>query len=149
MIYFYWSIIVHKFWVWWYTTKVCWVLTKRCFFHDLSKFSTKEAKIFSKTFPNLRYSRYGEKSYDDLLRSVEPAVEHHYLHNSHHPEHYSDGIKSMTLLDQLEMVCDWAASIKKHNKASLSESLDVNAERFGYSMQYKNNLRRLIEEAQL
>jgi hypothetical protein len=46
---------------------------------------------------------------------VAPALEHHYRHNTHHPEHYgNEGIAGMDLFDVVEMVCDWMAATRRN-----------------------------------
>lgn len=43
----------------------------------------------------------GCDEYRACLREMKPALEHHYASNSHHPEHYSNGIQGMSLFDLL------------------------------------------------
>jgi hypothetical protein len=42
--------------------------------------------------------------------------QHHWHCNRHHPEHYSDGVSAMTLVDVIEMLCDWV--IEGHEKTN-------------------------------
>lgn len=62
-----------------------------------------------------------------------PALRHHYDNSRHHPEHFYDGIKSMDLIDLLEMLADWHAAGFRHADGSLAKSLAINKERFGIS----------------
>jgi hypothetical protein len=68
--------------------------------------------------PNLKENEYLDNGYnaDMMNRDFQTALEHHYRKNSHHPESHKDGIKGMTLLDQLEMLADWTASCRRQKK---------------------------------
>lgn len=54
------------------------------------------------------------------------AIELHWKHNEHHPEHFSD-IKEMNRLNRLEMVCDWAARALQY-KTDLLEFVEKRQE---------------------
>jgi hypothetical protein len=68
-------------------------------------------------------------------------LEHHYEHNSHHPEHYPSGITGMSLLDVMEMLIDWKAASERHTDGDIMRSIEQNQERFGYS----DDLRSIFE----
>ena len=74
------------------------------------------------------------------------ALKHHYAANSHHPEHYENGIDGMTLIDVLEMLCDWKAATERHADGDIMRSLEVNRERFGISDQLANILANTVRE---
>lgn len=121
----------HKAWVFWYMMRVCWSLFRRAIRHDMSKYSRYEAPYFERSLPLLRSLEYGSPEYKAAIESLGPALQHHYEMNSHHPEHHSVyGIDAMTLLDQIEMLCDWKAAGKRHKTGSMGKSLEVNATRF-------------------
>ena len=50
-------------------------------------------------------------------------------------------VNGMTLIDLLEMFCDWKASSLRHNDGNIRKSIELNAERFSMSPQ----LRRVFE----
>ena len=58
------------------------------------------------------------------------ALKHHYEINSHHPEHYEEGIDGMTLFDLVEMFCDWKAASLRHSDGNFISSLEYNKKRF-------------------
>lgn len=103
--------------------------------HDLSKFHAPEKPIFDEMTPKLKDSTYGSEEYKGFLASMKPALDNHYAHNSHHPEHYPNGIDGMSLLDLLEMLCDWKAAGERHANGSIARSLDINKGRFKISDQ--------------
>jgi hypothetical protein len=78
--------------------------------HDQSKLVSPEKEAFDELTPKLAGLTYGSDEYRACLRSMKPAISHHHAANSHHPEHFADGIKGMSLLDLVELICDWKAA---------------------------------------
>ena len=74
-----------------------------------------------------------------------PAIAHHYQHNRHHPEHFAHGVPDMTLLDLLEMLCDWKSASLRHDDGSIYTSLEINQQRFGYSYELAGILRNTVD----
>jgi Family of unknown function (DUF5662) len=111
--------------------------------HDATKLSRPEVEAFTNAAP-LKDMVYGSPEYQKSLDDLKPALEHHYRANSHHPQHYTMGIDGMSLVDIIEMFCDWSASSKRNKDGNLSNSIDINAERFNMSPQlvqiFKNSL---------
>lgn len=126
----------HKLWVAWYICKVCTALIRRAIVHDLSKYSSHEAPYFERALPRLRNLEYGTEEYREAISSLGPALSHHYNNNTHHPEYWAmrdkPGVYLMSDLDRLEMLCDWAAAVRRHKTGDLGKSISINAERFGY-----------------
>ena len=112
---------------------VCAELHGRCLSHDQSKLGPPEVNTFVEFTPKLRGSTYGSDEYNGFLAAMKPALDNHYANNRHHPEHFKNGIRGMTLIDLLEMMCDWLAATKRHADGDLYRSIELNAERFGYS----------------
>ena len=135
----------HKTWVAWYLIKACRALLWRALVHDLSKYSRKEAPYFEKALPQLRALEYGSEEYKAAIASLGPALQHHYFVNSHHPEHWQ-GIKYMSPLDLIEMLCDWKAATRRHATGDMSKSLSINAERFYYDQDHEIAFRRDARE---
>lgn len=113
-------------------------LVQRAASHDNSKFSEEEADLFIKMTPLLRQSTYGSEEYKQFLKELTPALDHHYQTNSHHPEHYENGIKDMDLIDLIEMLCDWYAATERHEDGNIFKSIEINQERFCYSDELKS-----------
>lgn len=110
-------------------------LHDRADMHDLSKLSSPEKEAYDELTPRLVGLTYGSDEYRATLREMKPAIKHHYEANTHHPEHYPDGIAGMDLLDLVEMLCDWAAASLRHKDGDFAKSLQINKERFGISDQ--------------
>lgn len=107
-------------------------LMERAHTHDLSKLQEPERALFDKYTPLLRGTTYGSDQYKAYLKEMGEALAHHYAANRHHPEHFENGIKDMTLVDVLEMLSDWKAATLRHADGDLERSISQNAERFGY-----------------
>lgn len=110
-------------------------LIKRGEQHDQSKLESPEVELFTEFTPKLAASTYGSEEYEGFRKAMRPALDHHYAKNSHHPEHWPNGINDMNLLDLLEMFCDWKAAGERHHNGNILKSIDVNANRFGISPQ--------------
>lgn len=99
--------------------------------HDLSKLKAPEKELFDEMTPILKTLEYGSDEYKASLAKLKPALDHHYANNSHHPEHYQNGIKGMDLFDLVEMFCDWMAATERTASGDIRKSLGINQSRFG------------------
>lgn len=115
--------------------------------HDDSKLLSPEKQVFDEFTPKLKTSEYGSEEYKSFLNhpDMKMALKHHYEKNSHHPEHYENGIKGMNLIDLIEMICDWKASSERHQSGDLKKSIMFNQKRFGYSDELKDILLNTVE----
>ena len=105
-------------------------LLRRTAWHDLSKLFSPEKILFDEYSPRLNETEYGTPEYQEALDSLKPAVEHHYAENPHHPEHHENGLMDMTLVDLLEMFCDWKAASGRTRNGDFLNSIAINEERF-------------------
>lgn len=103
--------------------------------HDRSKTLPPEVDTFDEFTHKLKDATYGSEEYKGFLREMKPALDHHYANNRHHPEHYDNGINGMTLVDLIEMICDWKAATERMDNGDLDKSLQTQKERFGISDQ--------------
>lgn len=115
-------------------------LSDKAEYHDASKLGDDEFSIYVKYTPKLAECTYGSPEYKQNLKEMKPALDHHYAENDHHPEHFANGIKDMTLVNILEMLCDWKAASMRHPDSNFIESIEKNQERFGYSDDVKQIL---------
>ncbi|MEE3344477.1 MAG: DUF5662 family protein [Bacilli bacterium] len=125
-------------------------LTQRGIDHDKTKLESPEAEGFAEVNDKLKHLTYGTPEYEENLKSLQTTLQHHYAKNKHHPEHYKNGVNDMTLIDLLEMICDWKASTWRQHDGNLLQSLEKNATRYGISKQLlqilKNTAVMLDEE---
>ena len=122
--------------------------------HDDSKLKNPERDIFIEYTPKLKGTTYGSDEYKKYLKEMKVALDHHYSKNKHHPEFndingYSfqtlnDPIRSMDLLDIVEMLFDWYAATKRHADGNIGKSIDNNEKRFGINSQLSQLFRNTI-----
>lgn len=114
--------------------------------HDQSKLVEPEVAAFTSYTALLASMTYGSKEYHDVKNGpLGRAIEHHYAHNRHHPEHFKDGVNDMTLVDLVEMLCDWKASSERHHDGNIRKSIEINADRFNISPQLVRILENTLE----
>lgn len=117
--------------------------------HDASKLESPEVDLFAEITPMLAELTYGSEEYQESLDKLKPALDHHYASNRHHPEHFVNGVNDMTLVDLIEMFCDWKASSLRQNDGNLLKSIEISAERFNIDPQLKQiliNTARMVDE---
>lgn len=114
--------------------------------HDLTKLYSPEKEYFDKYTPSLIDLEYGSDAYKESLTRLVEALSHHYSHNSHHPEYYTHGVSEMSLMDIVEMLCDWKASSERHSDGNIHKSIEINVERFGIDSQLAAILKRTAIE---
>lgn len=114
--------------------------------HDRSKLEHPEVQVFARYISKLEESTYGGKEYNRLFGEMKEAIGHHHARNQHHPEFHDEGMDGMTLVDLVEMFCDWIAATKRHRDGDILRSVEVNAKRFGISDQLRRIFLNTIRE---
>ena len=97
------------------------LLLKRAINHDKSKLEEPELSWWKEMDKEPRYP-YGSEEYKQKIKRWDKVFKHHYKYNRHHPEHYEYGISEMTLVDIVEMMCDW---LGYKDTIAISEALKV------------------------
>lgn len=116
------SMLVRK-----YISAIIEELNKRKDVHDISKLLLPEKEAFDTVVPKLKNLIYGSEEYHAATKELGEALKHHYACNSHHPEHWIDGVLAMDLVDIIEMLCDWMAAGERHEpKTGIHKSMDIN-----------------------
>ena len=110
-------------------------LIRRANVHDNSKLNSTEKAFFDEYTPKLAGSTYGSDEYKEFLKQLKVGLDHRYANNSHHPEHYPNGLSGFDLFDLIEMFFDWKAATERHNDGNIFKSILINQKRFGYSEQ--------------
>ena len=115
--------------------------------HDESKLHDPEKPMFDEVTNILSGLQYGSDEYNENLVRLEACLKHHYENNSHHPQHYPNGVDGMTLLDIVEMYCDWKAAVERTKEGDFNKSLEINEKRFNLAPQlvqiFKNTYERV------
>lgn len=119
----------------------------RAHVHDKSKLEEPEKTTFDECTLKLKAMAYGSEEYKAALAELKPALDHHYAANSHHPEHYANGVDGMSLFDVVEMLMDWkAATERMKGGGDIKRSLEINIVRFNLSPQMVSILANTIRE---
>ena len=116
-------------------------LLKRSVEHDASKLESPELELFTEWTPKLAGCTYGSEEYKKFLEELKPALKHHYDNNRHHPEHNPNGLHAMTLVDLIELFCDWKAATLSTKDGNMSKSIDINVKRFNIDPQLESIFR--------
>jgi hypothetical protein len=121
--------------------------------HDSSKLESPEKELFDEYTPKLKNCTYGSEEYKEFLKGLKVALDHHYENNSHHPEHYENGVNGFDLFDLIEMAMDWCAAVERHDDGDIFKSLEINTERFQLSNQIvcilHNTFKRMQENGKI
>ena len=126
--------------------EVCKHLLVRAVDHDASKLAEPEKSGYGHITEQLAQLTYGSDEYRAALAANKPTIDHHYAHNAHHPEHWPDGIAGMSLLDVVEMLCDWKAASERTKQGSIAGSLAHNRMRFQIDEQLARILENTVKE---
>jgi len=112
--------------------------------HDTSKLVEPEKSVIDEYTPKMKEMEYNSDEYNECLSSMSEILNHHYAHNSHHPEFFKNGINGMNLIDLIEMFCDWFAASQRNKNGSIYKSLEIGRKRFGVSDQLYDILKNTI-----
>lgn len=117
-------------------------LAVRGYEHDMSKLT--EEEMGPLTDMQIVVDRegqvpYGSEEYKKRTAMLSSMLKHHYAANSHHPEHYADGVDGMDLFDVMEMFFDWKAASERGEEPAMN--IKVACERYRVSPQ----LQRIFE----
>lgn len=121
-------------------------LRRRGYAHDASKLEEPEKSGYDQLTTQLATVEYGTDAYRAALDEARETIRHHYAANSHHPEHWLNGVAGMSLLDVIEMVADWRAASERTSQGSIAQSLAHNKERFGIDDQLFSILENTVRE---
>jgi hypothetical protein len=121
-------------------------LLNRAVVHDKSKLEEPEKSQFDAATEKLKGLTYGSKEYHESLKELSVALNHHYAHNRHHPEHHKNGVNDMSLFDIIEMLLDWYAATQRHADGDIRKSIELNKVRFGLSDQLVSILHNTINQ---
>ena len=124
-------------------------LLNRSVVHDESKLTSPEKELFDEFTPKLAACTYGSDEYKHFLQDLKPALDHHYKENSHHPEHFENGVNGMNLFDVIEMFFDWKAASSRHNDGNIYKSIEINTKRFALSEQLAQILKNTADSTPL
>lgn len=122
-------------------------LVHRAAVHDQSKLLPPEKEVYDRVRPLLDAAEYGSEEYHAATEQLGPAFEHHTAVNRHHPEHFgSMRCSGMTLIDVIEMVCDWHAAAQRRPGGHVADGLQHNFSKYGIEMQLAAIIENTVKE---
>lgn len=136
----------HKLWVFWYVIKICMALVKRGLKHDMSKCLPVEIGDYIQWTEATRGLEYGTPEYWAV--TVPFIGTTHFKLNSHHPEHYPNGVRDMSPLDIIEMLADWRAASRRKG-GDMQKSIELNAVHYQIEAGFKLGIQRDVKEVGL
>lgn len=117
-------------------------LIRRGALHDQSKLEAVELEPQQRlqdVIAEHGHAPFGSDEYKRRFETLGPMLEHHFANNSHHPEHYADGVDGMDLFDVVEMFFDWKAASERGEESSMN--IGAACERFKISPQLESIFR--------
>jgi hypothetical protein len=72
------------------------------------------------------------------------ALTHPFKNDQHHPEFFENGVDDMTLIDLIEMLCDWKTSTLRHSDGNIWSNIEHNAKRFNLTPQFFKVLQNTV-----
>lgn len=115
--------------------------------HDSSKFGLDEfAGIVHLT--KARKYEYGSPEYEALVHNNN-AAKIHVKTNRHHLEYWSNGLDDMSLVDVIEMLCDWEIARQQRDiETDIDKTWQARQERFNLSDNETSFLMTIWEKLQ-
>lgn len=110
------------------------LLLSRADSHDASKLIPPESEYYDAYGADLQKEKFGTDEYNTVLNKMGPALLHHYTCNRHHPQHFN-AIEDMSLVDIVEMFCDWMAASERNNNGNIEEGISICVKRYGINLQ--------------
>lgn len=140
-------LFAHKLLIAKYLNPIASDIIKRSTTHDDSKLYGVEKELFLELDIVDENTQYGEDYYKKLRdKNVAVAIANHYMSNDHHPEHHSDGIEDMDLVQLLEMLVDWKVGGLTLVSGDIFDSIEKNISRFGIDDQLASILRNTAKK---
>lgn len=118
-------------------------LYKRAEHHDDSKLAYPEIEWLIEMDKEPRYD-YGTPEYFDKMKRWQKFFDHHYKNNRHHPDHFTNGIDDMNLVDLCEYVIDIISYFNELHVHDALETINKQSGRFGFDEQLEQILKNTL-----
>ena len=124
-------------------------LVQRFKVHDKSKLEDPERSCYDEFIPKIRATEYGSAEYEEIRSQMQlVGLDHHYQVNRHHPEHFSNGINGMNLIDFVEYVLDcYAASL--NSKTPFEKAMKANMDKYNVPEMLQNIVFNTVRDLEL
>jgi hypothetical protein len=121
-------------------------LVRRGIAHDRTKFQALEFDAFVSTRDAFKKANYGTPEYQACVDAVKPAVDHHHGNNRHHTSYHENGVNDMSLIDIVEMICDWKAASRRSPDKKFIDTLDYAFDKYGIDSQLQGIIRNTLRD---
>lgn len=139
----------HKFVVLQHINIIIQDLIKRAEEHDMSKFSESEFAGLIAAHEDIQAHPFGTPEHEEARKKHSTVFNSHYKENRHHPEHFENGVEGMTLVDLIEMLCDWKSSSMRTSEGSIENSIKSAAEKYNIEPQLLKILENTAESCKM
>lgn len=96
--------------------------------HDADKLSPEMLPCVERQLSE-PHADYGSAEHAALVEKYADFRARHFAVNRHHPEHFSDGMCGMNIVDLVEMLCDWKAASDRCGN-TLERSVEINIDKY-------------------
>jgi len=117
-------------------------LTDRSATHDIDK-EDSDLDRYAEYRNKVQQVEYGTPEYKKICDEYGDLHRKHYKTARHHPEHYSNGVSGMNLVDVTEMVCDWCAAAERNNE-DIVDDINKSLNRFNMSDDLKAVIKNTV-----
>lgn len=121
-------------------------LEERADLHDNSKFNWDELEGFIEFKALARVHPFGTEAYYQAQEKYKPAIDLHMSRNPHHPEYYGGDLNKMSLIDFMEMICDWTGATITYARLNFEEGLEVQKQEFDIQPHHLYLIRLIAKE---
>lgn len=119
-------------------------IMQRALVHDNSKLlDPTECEGFSNY--DLSTVPFNSPEFNEMKKKMEPAIDHHVTTNRHHMEYHGCDVTNVTLVDLLEMLCDWRAAGMRRSDSSIERSIETMGDRYNLSEDLRKILKNTAE----
>lgn len=120
-------------------------LRHRAVVHDDSKLDQFEKDMYDALSKEYKHHKSKSNISEKSKMIIKRGLEHHYCLNNHHPEHFKNGINDMTLIDIIEMLCDWMTYADRCHK-DINEIIDYYQHKYNFSNEFKTLINNTIKD---
>ena len=120
-------------------------LEKRAENHDNSKLQQPELNYLIEMDKEGR-KKYGSQEYFDKMKRWEKFFKHHYENNRHHPDHFSNGVEGMNLIDLCEYIVDIISYYDNMHVEDAIKTINEQKTRFKFDDQLTQILKNTLLE---
>ncbi len=114
--------------------------------HDASKLEEPEIKYEAWGSEKLKGLTYKSDAFNHICDIMWSGTEKHFANNKHHVQAHENGVLDMTLIDLIELLCDYKSASERYPDADVRMSIKANADKFNFGEPLKQILLNTLDE---